>query len=79
MNLVFIKGDAALKRGGVTARRYLEVLGEYLPTILDYKSIFIQDNAPIHKAHAVIKWLEEMGIEMVDWPPYSPDLNIRRN
>ena len=47
--------------------------------MLDYDSIFMQDNAPIHKAHAVTKWLEEMGIEVVDWPPYSPDLNPIKN
>ena len=54
-NLVFMKGDAASKRGGVTARRYIEVLDEYLPAVLDFDSIFMQDNAPIHKAHAVTK------------------------
>ena len=74
-----MKGDSASKKGGVTARRYIEVLDEYLPTVLDYDSIFMQDNAPIHKAHAVTKWLEEMGIEVVDWPPYSPDLNPIKN
>lgn len=78
-DLVYMKGDPAAKKGGVTARRYIEVLDEYLPTILDHDSIFMQDNAPIHKAHAVTKWLEDMGIEVVDWPPYSPDLNPIEN
>ena len=78
-NLVFIRGDAVSKRGGVIARRYIKVLNEYLPTVLDHDSIFIQDNAPIHKVHTVTKWLEDIGIEVVDWPPYSPDLNPIEN
>jgi transposase len=36
---------------------------------------FMQDNAPIHTAKKVIKWLEDNGIPTIDWPPYSPDLN----
>ena len=35
----------------------------------------MQDNAPIHKAKKVMEWFNENGIEVIDWPPYSPDLN----
>jgi transposase len=35
----------------------------------------MQDNASIHNAHAVKSWFQEMGIPLVDWPPYYPDLN----
>ena len=35
----------------------------------------MQDNASIHNAHAVKKWFREHAIPLVDWPPYSPDLN----
>ncbi len=52
-DLVVMEGDQNAKRGGVSAHVYLEVLSEYLPTILEYDSIFMQDNAPIHKAHTV--------------------------
>ena len=75
-NLVFMKGIPRRRGEGVTARRHIEVLDEYLPTVLDHDSIFMQDNAPIHKAHAVTKWLEGIGIEVVDWLPYSPDLSF---
>ena len=78
-NLVVIRGDPAAKKGGVTARIYLGVLDEHLPTVLDYNSIFMQDNALIHKAHAVTKWLEDIGIKVVDWPSYSSDLNLIKN
>jgi hypothetical protein len=74
-----MKGDDVSARGGVTAARYLELLEEYLPTILDFDSIFMQDNIPIHKAHAVLNCLVEMGVSLADHPPYSPDLDPIEN
>ena len=35
----------------------------------------MQDNAPIHSAKKVQDWLTRHGIIVLDWPPYSPDLN----
>ena len=78
-DLVVMEGDQNAKRGGVTAKVYLEVLAEYLPTILEHDSVFMQDNAPIHKAHKVTAFFAEMGIEVMPWPPYSPDLNPIEN
>jgi hypothetical protein len=78
-NLVPMEGDPNSARGGVTARRYIEVLKEHLPTILNFDSIFMQDNASIHTAYLVRDWFLEMGIELVDHPPYSPDLNPIEN
>ena len=37
--------------------------------------IFMQDNAPIHKAKKILDWLELHGVETTEWPPFSPDLN----
>jgi transposase len=74
-----MEGDQNAKRGGVTAKVYIEVLREYLLTILEGDSIFMQDNAPIHKAHKVRDFFVEMGIKVMDWPPYSPDLNPIKN
>ena len=78
-NLVTMKGDPESARGGVTARRYIEVLEEYLPTILEFDSIFMQDNASIHTAYSVQEWFRDMAIDLVDHPPYSPDLNPIKN
>jgi transposase len=36
---------------------------------------FMQDNAPIHTAKKVTKWFEDRGIPVLNWAPYSPDLN----
>jgi transposase len=35
----------------------------------------MQDNAPIHTARVVKEWFEMNGIDTIDWPPYSLDLN----
>jgi len=74
-DLVFMPGDPNSKKGGVTSAAYLEVIKEQLPTLWEPGLIFMQDNAPIHTAHIIKNWLAENGIDVVDWPPYSPDLN----
>ena len=70
-----MEGGQNAKRGGVTAKVYLEVLPEYLLTILEHDSIFMQDNAPIHKAHKVTEFFEEMGIEVM--VESTPTLNLQ--
>jgi transposase len=77
--LVPMEGDPEAPRGGVTARVYREVLDRHLPPILGFGNIFMHDNAPIHRAHIIREWLWERGIEVMNWPPYSPDLNLIEN
>ena len=38
--------------------------------------IFMQDNASIHTVKKIKKWFKDKGILVIDWPPYSPDLNL---
>ena len=37
--------------------------------------LFQHDNAPVHKARSIQKWFLEIGVEDLDWPAQSPDLN----
>jgi hypothetical protein len=60
-----MKGDQNAKRGGITAKVYIKVLCEYFLTILEYNSVFMQDNALIYKAYKVIKFFKEMGIKVI--------------
>jgi hypothetical protein len=64
-NLVVMEGDKNAKRGGIIAKVYIKVLREYLPTILEHDSVFMQDNALIYKAYKVIEFFEEIGIEVI--------------
>jgi transposase len=76
-------GDPLSPKGGVSSRIILQTLQEYLPTIYEPGSIFIQDNAPTYSCKLVQTWLKEWaaenGVELVDWPLYSPDLNPIEN
>ena len=36
----------------------------------------MDDNAPCHRAHAVIRWMSAKNVRRLEvWPPQSPDLN----
>ena len=37
--------------------------------------VFQHDNHPKHTAHIVKNWLNKPGIERLNWPPFSPDMN----
>jgi hypothetical protein len=74
-----IDGDPESARGGVTARVYKAVLDKYLLLILGIRSIFMQDNAPIHRAYIIRNWFLLYRVDVIDWPSYSSDLNLIKN
>ena len=39
-------------------------------------SIFMHDNAPCHRSRETQENLRRRGIQTIQWPPYSPDLNL---
>jgi len=67
--------DPLAKKNGYSAKPYVKILEDNLLGIWSPGLIFIHDNAPIHNAGAAKLWLEEHGITLMKWPPYSPDLN----
>ena len=78
-DLALCYGDPDSKRGGVTARVYRDLLEEELPRLMEPDIIFIQDNAPIHTLRLLRAFLREEGYQVLEWPPYSPDLNPIEN
>jgi len=50
-----------------------------LPTLWkqfgDGPFLFQHDCAPVHKARSIKKWLSQFGVEELDCPAQSPDLN----
>ena len=73
--LVALERDLDSKGHGYTANSYIKVLEEGLLPVIEEGDLYQQDNARIHTARKTMEWLEENGIDTIDWPAYSPDLN----
>ena len=73
--ITVLERDYESKKHGYTARSYINVLEANLYSIWEPGLEFMQDNAPIHSAGLVRKWFQDHGIPVMEWPPYSPDLN----
>ena len=67
--------DPDAPRNGYTSWSYRRALQAGLLRNYTPRDLFLQDNAPVHRAAATAEFLQEHGIQVVDFPPYSPDLN----
>jgi hypothetical protein len=65
----------------LNAHLYVDILKDDLLGTLDWYAlnkadiVFQHDNDPKHTAKITVKWLANEGIEVLAWPPQSPDLN----
>jgi transposase len=67
--------------GTINTDNYINTLENHvIPMNLAHHGlIFQQDNAPAHKSRRTMAWFAQHGIEVMWWPPQSPDLNIIEN
>ena len=69
--------------GSLKSEDYKELLSESLVRIakLNFGPNFLvqQDNAPVHRSKLIQKFAIEHNINIIQWPPRSPDLNIVEN
>ena len=74
-NIVFINRN-------LTAAHYQhEVLDtEVIPLLRNHKGMqLLHDGAPAHRARATTTYLNAKNVNVVDFPPKSPDLNVIEN
>ena len=73
------KTDLIFIRGNLTAERYVEevVQNHILPFAQEIGPDFVlmQDGARAHISRVTTRFLEDLRIQVMDWPPCSPDLN----
>ena len=66
--------------GALKASSYQDILENFmLPTLWeqfgDGPFLFQHGCTPVHKARSIKTWMSEFGVEELDWPAQSPDLN----
>ena len=75
-------GPLVALEGNMNATSYVELLeNTLLPEIeaIGVPMVFMQDNAPCHKARVVTEFLSRNHIETLPWPPQSPNMNPIEN
>ncbi len=77
-------GPLCFFKTSVTAPVYQEILEHFmLPSadqlFTDADFIFQQDLAPAHTAKSTKSWLNDHGVDVLDWQANSPDLNPIKN
>ena len=58
---------------------YLKVLQKYRENFTFDYIVYQQDNTPIHKVKKIMDYFAENSWKILDWPAFSPNLNLIEN
>jgi len=75
-------GPLVALEGTMNSENYLELIKDTLLPEIDAAGrpmVFMQDNAPCHKAKRIMDFFAQENIETLNWPPQSPDMNPIEN
>ena len=63
--------------GSFTAQRFVDVVVRpvVVPYVRQHNVTFQQDNARAHVARLSMAFLQQNNVDVMHWPPYSPDLS----
>ena len=83
--MLFPSGILSLKKftGTVNSTVYKDMLQQFaFPLMMDLMGddfLLTKDNCSVHKSKQIADFMEKRGIETIEWPSRSPDLNIIEN
>lgn len=79
------QGDLVFLDGPLDSDTYAKLMRDYLPLAADKAFTFgsgpwyfLHDNPNVHRGPAATKALFDAGATVLEFPPYSPDLNVLR-
>lgn len=80
------QGDIVFLDGPLDGETYGKLMRDYLPLAADKAFTFgsgpwyfLHDGPTVHRGAAATKALFDAGATVLDWPSYSPDLNVIEN
>jgi len=75
-------GLISLKKviGNLNSEKYIHLLDSYAVPLMKMNATpnchFIQDNCSSHKSKKTMKFLRDKNVQVLEWPPLSPDINL---
>lgn len=66
-------------QGTMNSQKYVDILEHHILPLAAQGKILQQDNARCHTSARTRGFLQEHQVQLLDWPPYSPDMNLIEN